>query len=175
MEGSDTPLRCLSDYLLDGHHSKRYEHTQWSKFYLKFHEQHKRSHLFRPLVSIAHHSGVSEMLLKSEGLFNTALTMIADVRLTRLHLKLLIPFLKNQTVEKPLCEYYFAEMVAKIDKREAEAEGKQTSTVLSINVFTIDSEMKRAAREKVKLFPSWHQWLQYLALPKLKMWVYLCL
>jgi len=31
-------------------------------------------------MSIAHHCGVSHMLLKSEGLFNTAISMLQDVR-----------------------------------------------------------------------------------------------
>lgn len=69
----------MSDYLLDGHHSKRLEHTIWTKFYLKHHEIYMKDKLYRPLISIAHHSAVSEMLLKSEGLFNTAISMLSDV------------------------------------------------------------------------------------------------
>ncbi|KAL4479859.1 hypothetical protein ABPG74_020375 [Tetrahymena malaccensis] len=134
--GSDIPLRALSDYLLDGHHSKRHEHTLWTKFYLKHHEFNHRDTLYRPLVSIAHHCQVSEMLIKSEGLFNTALTMLAD----------------NKTIEKALCEYYYAQMIGKIDKREQESE-----------------DLKKEAREKYKQFPQWHHWMLYVSLPSLQL------
>ncbi|EAS03497.3 transmembrane protein, putative (macronuclear) [Tetrahymena thermophila SB210] len=134
--GSDIPLRALSDYLLDGHHSKRHEHTLWTKFYLKHHEMNHRDTLYRPLVSIAHHCQVSEMLIKSEGLFNTALTMLDN----------------NKTIEKALCEYYYAQMIGKIEKREQESE-----------------ELKKEAREKYKQFPQWHHWMLYVSLPSLQL------